>query len=133
MPNRYKETHALFPRVRLRLFSALREKWKEGYAPSDFRSDLMAGIVVATVAIPLAMALAIASGVPPQYGLYTAMVAGFLVPLLGGSRWQVTGPTAAFVVILAPVAQKFGFSGLLLAGLMAGFLLVLMGVARMAG
>ena len=83
------------------------------------------------VALPLSMALAIASGVPPMHGLYTAIVAGGLTPLLGGSRFQVTGPTAAFVVILSPIAHRFGVGGLALASLMAGLLLFAMGVLRM--
>jgi len=119
------------PALRLRPFSALRERWAEGYGWGDLRADAMAGAVVGLVAIPLSMALAVASGVPPQHGLYTAMAAGFLTPLFGGSRFQVTGPTAAFVVVLAPVAHRFGVAGLLLAGLMAGVFLILMGVARM--
>src|SRR5207302_3086053 len=76
-------------------------------------------------------ALAIAVGVPPQHGLYTAIVAGLVVPLLGGSRFQVTGPTAAFVVILAPIVARFGISGLLIAGGMAGVLLLAMGLFRL--
>lgn len=122
---------ALFRQIRLRPFHALREKFKEGYGFRDFRADLLAGVTVGLVALPLSMALAVASGVPPQHGLYTAIIAGFVVPLFGGSRTQVTGPTAAFVVILSPIASKFGLPGLLIAGLMAGVLLVVMGVARM--
>ena len=106
----------------------LRQKLKEGYSSADLRADLMAGLVVGVVALPLSMALAIASGVPPQYGLYTAIVAGFLNALLGGTRFQVTGPTAAFVVILVPVVEKHGFGGLLVAGQMAGLILVAMGM-----
>jgi SulP family sulfate permease len=87
--------------------------------------------VVGIVALPLSMALAIASGVPPQVGLYTAIVAGVLVPLLGGSRWQVTGPTAAFVVVLAPIAARFGLSGLLVATVLAGLMLIAMGLLRL--
>lgn len=129
---RYKlRSTSLLPVVKLRLFAALREKFNEGYGFSDFRADLMSGIVVGMVAVPLGMALAIASGVAPQYGLYTVIIAGGLVALLGGSRFQVTGPTAAFVVILAPIVQKFGFGGLLIAGFLAGVMLVIMGVARM--
>jgi SulP family sulfate permease len=115
----------------VRLGSALRDRLKQGYGPGDFRADLMSGTIVGLVAIPLGMALAIASGVPPQYGLYTVIMAGSVVALLGGSRWQVTGPTAAFVVILAPIAHKFGFPGLLVAGLMAGLFLIGMGMARL--
>lgn len=132
MPHRYSDgRHG--GTARWRWSSALRDSWRLGYGFSDFRSDLLAGAVVALVAIPLAMALAIASGVPPQYGLYTAVVAGTVVPLLGGSRFQVTGPTAAFVVILAPVAGRFGLGGLLVAGLMAGGLLLAMGFFRLGG
>ena len=76
----------------------------------------MAGLVVGVVALPLSMALAIASGVPPQHGLYTAIIAGVVCALLGGTRCQVTGPTAAFVVILVPIVTRFGFGGLLVAG-----------------
>jgi len=121
----------LFRLMRLRPFHALRERWKEGYGWADLGADLSAGAVVALVAVPLSMALAVASGVEPRHGLYTAIIAGFLVALLGGSRFQVTGPTAAFVVILAPIASKFGLPGLLMAGTMAGLLLIVMGLARM--
>lgn len=110
---------------------ALRECLAEGYGAADLRADLMAGLVVGVVALPLSMALAIASGVPPQHGLYTAIVAGAVIALLGGSRVQVSGPTAAFVVILAPIAGRFGVGGLMLATLMAGVLLMAMGLARM--
>ena len=104
----------------------LRQKLREGYTRGDFRADLMASLVVGVVALPLSMALAIACDVPPQHGLYTAIIAGVLCALLGGTRFQVTGPTAAFVVILVPIVHKYGLGGLLLAGMMAGALLVLM-------
>jgi SulP family sulfate permease len=94
-------------------------------------SDLVAGAVVGTVALPLSMALAIASGVPPQHGLYTAIVAGALIAVLGGSAVQVSGPTAAFVVLLAPVTARFGISGLLIASALAGVVLVGLGLARL--
>ncbi len=110
---------------------ALREVWRSGYSARDFRADVAAGIVVGIIALPLSMALAIASGVPPQYGLYTAIVAGALIAALGGSRVSVSGPTAAFVVLLAPVASQFGLGGLLLSSMMAGILLLMMGVARL--
>ena len=110
---------------------ALRETLRAGYSRADFRADLMAGAVVALIAVPLSMALAINSGADPQHGLYTAVIAGFLVALLGGSRWQVSGPTAAFIVILAPVAAKYGFAGLACASLVAGFVLLVMGLARL--
>src|SRR5260221_7114269 len=102
-----------------------------GYHGADLRADLMAGVIVGIVALPLSMALAIAVGVRPQHGLYTAIVAGFIVSLLGGSKFQVTGPTAAFVVILAPIASRLGISGLLTAGMIAGALLVGMGALRL--
>src|SRR5438309_221559 len=110
---------------------ALRRSLARGYTRETFRADLMAGVVVGIVALPLSMALAIAVGVPPQHGLYTAIVAGAIVAVLGGSKHQVTGPTAAFIVILAPVVSKYGLFGLLTAGLMAGALLVAMGLARL--
>src|SRR5438045_2667591 len=101
----------------------------QGYGAADLRADVLAGIVVGIVALPLSMALAIASGVPPQHGLYTAVIGGFLIAALGGSRVQVSGPTAAFVVILAPIAGRFGVGGLLLAGALAGVILVAMGAS----
>ncbi len=104
--------------------------FRKGYGLRDLRADVLAGVVVGIVALPLSMALAIAVGVPPQHGLYTAIVAGLVVSLLGGCKFQVTGPTAAFVVILAPVVNRHGLSGLLTAGLMAGVLLVAMGLLR---
>src|SRR6266478_3034688 len=102
--------------------SALRAVLAEGYSAADLRRDALAGLVVGIVALPLSMALAIAVGVPPQHGLYTAIVAGVIVPLLGGSRFQVTGPTAAFIVILSPILVRHGLAGLLVAGGMAGLL-----------
>lgn len=113
------------------LAHALRQALREGYDRKAFKADAMAGAVVAIVALPLSMALAIAVGVPPQHGLYTAIVAGVSVALLGGSRYQVSGPTAAFIVVLAPITNKFGLSGLLTAGLLAGVLLLVMGAAGM--
>jgi SulP family sulfate permease len=124
-------TRQLFRLLRLRPFHALRERWAEGYTRRDLAGDVLAGITVGLVAVPLSMALAVASGVAPQHGLYTAIVAGFVTPLLGGSRFQVTGPTAAFVVILAPIASRHGLAGLAIAALMAGVLLIVMGLARM--
>lgn len=107
--------------------SALRKTFRDGYGLADLRADVLAGLVVGIVALPLSMALSIAVGAPPQNGLYTAIVAGAIIALLGGSRVQVSGPTAAFVVILAPITEKFGLGGLLLATVMAGVFLVLMG------
>ncbi len=110
---------------------ALRRTLAIGYDTTALRADLLAGAVVGIVALPLSMALAIAVGVPPQHGLYTAIVGGAIAALCGGSKFQVTGPTAAFVVILAPIVSQHGLSGLLTAGLLAGVLLVAMGVARL--
>jgi SulP family sulfate permease len=99
-----------------------------GYTARRFTQDLIAGFTVGLVALPLAMAFAIASGVPPQAGLYTAVVAGFLISALGGSRTQIGGPTGAFVVIVAGIVVKFGLGGLALVGIMAGILLLMMGI-----
>ena len=110
---------------------AMRRTLANGYTRTMFRADALAGIVVGIVALPLSMALAVAAGAPPQHGLYTAIVAGIVVALSGGSKHQVTGPTAAFVVVLAPIVTRFGVEGLLVAGLMAGVLLVIMGLARL--
>ena len=112
----------------LRFAHALRESCiTEPYNGKRFSRDLLAGITVGIIAIPLSMALAIASGVPPQHGLYTAMIAGFIIALAGGSRLSISGPTAAFVVILAPITHSYGLAGLMMATLMAG--LMLMGIA----
>ncbi|WP_029654730.1 C4-dicarboxylic acid transporter DauA [Marinobacter daepoensis] len=116
----------------LRMAHAVREACvAEPYNGRRFLKDLMAGVTVGIIAIPLAMALAIASGVAPQYGLYTAIIAGFLIALFGGSRYSISGPTAAFVVILYPIAQSYGLGGLLLATLMSGVLLVAMAWMRL--
>ena len=109
----------------------LRKRLKQGYTAQDFRADLVAAVVVGAIALPLSMALAIAAGVPPQHGLYTAIIAGVICALLGGTQFQVTGPTAAFVVILVPIVSKYGLGGLLVAGMMAGVMLVAMGLARL--
>lgn len=103
---------------------------KEGYSLKKFFPDLIAGVIVGIVALPLAIAFAIASGVKPEQGLYTAVVAGFIISVLSGSRVQIGGPTGAFIVIVYGIVQKYGYDGLATATLMAGFLLVLMGVAR---
>lgn len=103
---------------------------KEGYSKQLFFHDLIAGITVGIIALPLAMAFAIGSGVPPERGLYTAIIAGFLTSLLGGSRVQIGGPTGAFVVIVYSIVQRQGYDGLAIATLMAGAMLVLMGIAR---
>jgi len=111
--------------------SALRESLAAGYGGRDLVSDLIAGVTVGIIAIPLSMALAIASGVRPENGLYTAIIAGFLIALAGGSRYSISGPTAAFVVILYPVSQSFGLAGLLVASVMAGLILVGLALARL--
>ncbi len=98
------------------------------YSKQIFVHDLLAGITVGLVALPLAMAFGIASGVTPQAGLYTAVVAGFLISALGGSRTQIGGPTGAFVVIVAGIVARFGLSGLALVTLMAGMILLAMGL-----
>ena len=103
--------------------------WRERQLPKIWRSEVLAGLTVAIVALPLAMALGIASGATPSQGLVTAVVAGFLISLLGGSRVQIGGPTGAFVVIVAGVIAAHGYSGLLLATLLAGIILVVAGYA----
>jgi SulP family sulfate permease len=124
---------AALGRIKLRDLpgAALRAVLREGYHGADFRADVLAGLVVGIVALPLAMALGIAVGVAPQNGLYTSIVAGVLVAALGGSRLNVTGPTAAFIVILAPIYTRFGMAGLLISGLMGGCILIAMGLARL--
>jgi SulP family sulfate permease len=104
-----------------------------GYTRQQFYADLTAGIIVGIVALPLAIAFAIASGVTPERGLYTAIIAGFLISALGGSRVQIGGPTGAFVVIVYGIVQQYGLDGLLLAGLMAGVILIGFGLARLGG
>jgi sulfate permease len=112
-------------------FSALEDSFRNGYTSRHLTKDIIAGLTVGIIAIPLSMALAIASGVPPQHGLYTAIVAGIIIALTGGSRFNISGPTAAFVVILFPVTQQFGLSGLLMATLLSGVILVLMALFRL--
>ena len=104
---------------------------RQGYGLGDLRHDLIAGLTVAIVALPLSMALAIASGAPPAVGLHTAIVAGFLISLLGGSRVQIGGPTAAFIPVVFGVIAHFGYDGLVLATLMAGGMLILAGLLRL--
>lgn len=114
-------------RLEPKLVSILRE----GYSRKQFLADLTAGLTVGVVALPLAIAFAIASGVKPEQGLYTAIIAGFVIAVLGGSRAQISGPTGAFIVIIYGIVQQYGYSGLVVATLIAGVLLVLMGLARM--
>lgn len=117
-------------RFALPLFSALRDSY-QGYGLAALRGDLLAGITVGIIAIPLAMALAIAVGVAPQHGLYTGIVAGLIIAVTGGSRFNISGPTAAFVVILLPITQQYGLGGLLLVTIMAGLILMTLGLARL--
>src|SRR5690606_12148258 len=102
-------------------------------ARANWPANLLAGVIVGVVALPLAMAFAIASGVKPEQGIYTAIVAGIVVSLFGGSRVQIAGPTGAFIVILSGVVAEHGVDGLQIASLMAGIILLLLGVARMGG
>jgi SulP family sulfate permease len=104
--------------------------WREGYGLADLRADVIAGLTVAIVALPLSMAIAIASGVEPGRGLYTAVIGGFLVSLLGGSRFQIGGPAGAFIVLVALTVERHGVDGVILATLMAGIILVAAGFLR---
>lgn len=113
------------------MFSTARTLFNQHAGGAGLRQNVLAGLTVGIIALPLSMALAIASGVAPQHGLYTAIVAGVVIALSGGSRVNISGPTAAFVVILVPITYKFGLGGLLISGLMAGVILVIMGVARL--
>src|SRR5271154_1990849 len=113
---------------------ALWEAWQAGlFRRKHILPNLLAGMVVGCVALPLAMAFAIASGVKPEQGIYTAIIAGALVAIFGGSRVQIAGPTGAFVVILADITAKHGIVGLQVATLLAGVILMLLGVARLGG
>jgi SulP family sulfate permease len=112
--------------LRPKLFTTL-----QNYDRQQFRSDLLAGVIVGIVAVPLAIAFAIASGVAPQYGLYTAIVGGFIVSAFGGSRVQIAGPTGAFVVVVYGVIQAHGIQGLLVATMLAGVILIGLGLARL--
>ena len=105
--------------------------FREGYGLADFRADLIAGLTVAIVALPLSMAIAIASGVTPDRGLYTAVIGGFLVSLLGGSRFQIGGPAGAFIVLVAATVERHGVDGVILATLMAGTFLIAAGLLRL--
>ncbi len=113
------------------MFSALTKSLKSEQAFSSFQSNLMAGLTVGIIALPLSMALAIACGVAPQHGLYTAIVAGIVTALSGGSKVNVSGPTAAFVVVLLPIVHQYGLGGLLISSFMAGIILILMGVIKL--
>jgi SulP family sulfate permease len=104
---------------------------QEGYGLKDLRADALAGLTVAIVALPLSMAIAIGSGVSPERGLYTAIVGGFLISLLGGSRFQIGGPAAAFIALIALTVDRHGYDGLVLATLIAGLLLMVAGFLRL--
>ncbi|HWL66783.1 MAG TPA: SulP family inorganic anion transporter [Geminicoccus sp.] len=104
---------------------------REGYRLPDFRADLIAGLTVAIVALPLSMAIAIASGVTPDRGLYAAIIGGFIVSLLGGSRFQIGGPAGAFIVLVAATTQTYGVDGLLLATFLSGIMLLAIGLLRL--
>ena len=101
------------------------------YSWNFFKHDLIAGMTVGIVALPLAMAFAIAAGLGPQAGLYTAIIAGFLISLLGGSRFQIGGPTGAFVVIIYDIVQKRGYDGLVAVTLIAGVILLIAAFSRL--
>src|SRR5476651_2712457 len=101
------------------------------YTRAQFYKDLLAGLIVGIVALPLAIAFAIASGVPPEKGLFTAIIAGFIISALGGSRVQIGGPTGAFIVIVYGIVQQYGVNGLIIATFIAGIMLVIMGLTRL--
>ena len=113
------------------MFSALKQAIKPRRSAHELQANVLAGLTVGIIALPLSMALAIATGVPPQHGLYTAILAGIVIALSGGSSVNVSGPTAAFVVILLPIVHQFGLGGLLVSGMLAGFILLAMGLLRL--
>ena len=123
MPDGSSTSHLLRPKIAT--------TFSDGYSLAFFRKDAIAALTVAIVALPLSMAIAVASGVSPERGLYTAIVGGFVVSLLSGSRFQIGGPAGAFIVLVAATAARFGLEGLLLTVLMSGLMLVLLGVLRL--
>jgi SulP family sulfate permease len=114
-------------RLEPKLFDLLRK----GISGKQILDDTVAGAIVGVVALPLAIAFAIASGVKPEQGLVTAVIAGLIVAVLGGSRVQIAGPTGAFIVIVYGIVQRYGYDGLAIATVMAGVILIVMGVARL--
>ncbi|MFT6896242.1 MAG: SulP family sulfate permease [Paraglaciecola sp.] len=118
-------------RIESKMLSALKRSLQSKPSHQVIQANVLAGLTVGVIALPLSMALAIASGVPPQHGLYTAIVAGVIIALTGGSKVNISGPTAAFVVILLPIVKEFGLGGLLVSGFMAGFILILMGIGKL--
>lgn len=110
---------------------ALISSLKHGYSRANFRDDALAGLTVAIVALPLSMALAIASGLPPERGLFTAIVGGFLISLLGGSRFQIGGPAGAFIVLISLTVERHGYDGLVLATALAGLIMIAIGLLRL--
>ena len=113
------------------MFSALKKSISSKPTFFDIQANVLAGLAVGVIALPLSMALAIASGVPPQHGLYTAIISGLFIAVCGGSKVNISGPTAAFVVVLLPIVHQFGIGGLLISGFMAGIFLILMGVGKL--
>src|SRR5450631_78141 len=111
---------------RPKLFDTLKN-----YSSQQFGKDAMAGLIVGIVALPLAIAFAIASGVSPEKGLYTAIIGGFIISALGGSKVQIGGPTGAFIVIVYGIVQQYGVNGLIVATFMAGIILIVMGIAKL--
>lgn len=105
--------------------------WREGYGTREFRKDAIAGLTVAIVALPLSMAIAIASGASPEKGLYTAIIGGFLISAFGGSRFQIGGPAGAFIVLVAAIIERHGYDGLLMASMMAGAMMMALGAFRL--
>ena len=112
-------------KLKPKLFSVMKT-----YSKGQLVNDLIAGVIVAIIALPLSIALALASGVGPEQGLYTAILAGFIVSFMGGSRVQIAGPTAAFATIVAGIVAKEGMSGLIISTVMAGIIMIVMGLCR---
>src|SRR5690349_7096219 len=123
MPDGSSTAHRYQPKLVATLY--------EGYRLDSFRKDVIAALTVAIVALPLSMAIAVASGVSPERGLYTAIIGGTLVSALGGSRYQIGGPAGAFIVLVSATVSKFGLEGLLLTVFISGFMLTLIGLLRL--